>query len=185
MSQEHTNSVISIITDKNGNIINTIDTMPFFQLALKKINIENDRKVLLANIFDKNYTVYKTLLNSFGNIMNNWIFEEWRLNSNILIQSNKKFIINNLLKNIKIFSLFEQEVIYSILSGYYSNKEIEAFIINNTITKELNGNVRYTISSLYDKFNCNNKHDLRILFQLHDLDKFLPITIFPAGLYML
>lgn len=111
------------------------------------------------------------------------VFEEWRID-NIPISLNKKLNINNALKDIRKFSDFEQEIIYCLLIGYRIDKEIEQFLTQLTLQK-IKGNVKYTISTLYEKFHCDCRSDLINLLKAHGLNVKLPKSIFPSGEYLI
>ena len=178
--------VISCITDQNGNFVKGNHTlMPFFQLALNKITVDYYEKILLANLLPKNYTICKLpiVLDSLN--LNYWIFEEWKISNNILINClPKKLTIYPHLKKQTNYTEFEQEVIYALLSGYVVDKEISTFLTNLT-NQPIKGNIKYTISMLYDKFFCDNRTELVHLLKAHELDGILPTSIFPCGEYPL
>ena len=180
--------LISFIMDSKGNIVGKSNSYyPLFKISLSKFDIKFNQKKLLANIFEKNYTVYKLPLNIEGLCFNQYIFEEWKIDNNISLtfgkNLGKNLFVNKELKDVRKFSDFEQELIYSLLSGYMVDKEIEKFLV--TVTgKEINGNVRYTISSLYEKFGCDSRTDLIELLRAHEFNSNLPKTIFPAGEYL-
>ncbi len=176
--------VISCLTDQNGNFVkDNYNSMPFSQLAFNKLNIDYNQKVLLANILDKNYTVCKLpiKLDSINFIL--WILEEWRLICNLNNKTlSKPITIYPHLKKQNNFTDFEQEIMYSLLSGYTYDKEISIFLCNTT-KESLKGNVKYGISTLYEKFHCDNRTDLVYSLKAHELDSWLPKSIFPAGEY--
>ncbi len=177
-------NLISFVMDNNGNILgNSGNYFPFFKFALSKLNLKFNQKKLLANMFEKNYTVCKLPLELNGAFLNQYIFEEWRIDNNTPLTLTKNLFINKELKNAQNFSDFEQELIYSLLSGYIVDKEIEKFLCQITCNK-IKGNVRYTISSLYEKFSCDNRTDLVELLKAHELNGNLPKTIFPTGEYL-
>lgn len=175
------NKVIAVLTDLNGNLIENTN-FPFLKLALKDLDIKCNEKKLLANMLDKNYTVYKTQINLSNNDFFQYLFEEWKINNNINLSIDKVQVMNSQLKDINSFTDFEREIIYSLLSGYVIDKAIEQFLIKLT-NQKLRGNVRYTIAALYSKFECDNRSLLIELLKYYELDRYLPVSIFPPGVY--
>ncbi|TXJ02065.1 MAG: hypothetical protein E6Q32_03145 [Neisseriales bacterium] len=175
------NKVIAVLTDLNGNLIENTN-FPFLKLALKDLDIKCNEKKLLANMLDKNYTVYKTQINLSNNDFFQYLFEEWKINNNINLSIDKVQVMNTQLKDINSFTDFEREIIYSLLSGYVIDKAIEQFLIKLT-NQKLRGNVRYTIAALYSKFECDNRSLLIELLKYYELDRYLPVSIFPPGVY--
>ncbi len=175
------NKLITITTDLNGNLIEKTN-FPFLKVALKCLDLKCNEKLLLANMLDKNYMVYKTKINLSNNGFFQYLFEEWKINNNINVPSYKTQVINSQLKDINSFTDFEKEIIYCLLSGYVIDKSIEQFLIKLT-NQKLRGNVRYTIAALYSKFECDNRSLLIELLKLYELDRYLPVSIFPAGIY--
>ncbi len=175
------NKVIAVLTDLNGNLIENTN-FPFLKLALKDLDIKCNEKKLLANMLDKNYTVYKTQINLSNNDFFQYLFEEWKINNNINLSIDKVQVMNSQLKDINSFTDFEREIIYSLLSGYVIDKAIEQFLIKLT-NQKLKGNVRYTIAALYSKFECDNRSLLIELLKYYELDRYLPVSIFPPGVY--
>jgi hypothetical protein len=125
------NKVIAVLTDLNGNLIENTN-FPFLKLALKDLDIKCNEKKLLANMLDKNYTVYKTQINLSNNDFFQYLFEEWKINNNINLSIDKVQVMNSQLKDINSFTDFEREIIYSLLSGYVIDKAIEQFLIKLT-----------------------------------------------------
>lgn len=175
------NKVIAVITDLNGNLVENTN-FPFLKLALKDLDIKCNEKKLLANMLDKNYTVYKTQINLSNKDFFQYLFEEWKINNNINLSIDKVQVMNSQLKDINSFTDFEREIIYSLLSGYVIDKSIEQFLIKLT-NQKLRGNVRYTIAALYSKFECDNRSLLIELLKFYELDRYLPVSIFPPGVY--
>lgn len=175
------NKVIAVLTDLNGNLIENTN-FPFLKLALRDLDIKCNEKKLLANMLDKNYTVYKTQINLSNNDFFQYLFEEWKINNNINLSIDKVQVMNSQLKDINSFTDFEREIIYSLLSGYVIDKAIEQFLIKLT-NQKLRGNVRYTIAALYSKFECDNRSLLIELLKYYELDRYLPVSIFPPGVY--
>lgn len=175
------NKVIAVITDLNGNLVESTN-FPFLKLALKDLDIKCNEKKLLANILDKNYTVYKTQINLSSSNFLQYLFEEWKINNNVHVSPPRSKIINNHLKDINSFTDFEREIIYCLLSGYVIDKSIEKFLCQIT-NKKLSGNIKYTIAALYSKFECDNRSLLIELLKFYELDRYLPVSIFPPGVY--
>lgn len=175
------NKVIAVLTDLNGNLVEN-NNFPFLKLALKDLDINCNEKKLLANMLDKNYTVYKTQINLSNNDFFQYLFEEWKINNNINLPIDKAQVTNSHLKDINSFTDFEREIIYSLLSGYVIDKSIEKFLIKLT-NQKLRGSVRYTIAALYSKFECDNRSLLIELLKFYELDRYLPVSIFPPGVY--
>ena len=171
----------SIITDNRGNIIGNNNYLPFFKLALIDLNISPNQKKLLANTLDKNYSICKIQIEIETYLYFQYIIEEWRMGNN-LNSVNKQIKFNDNIFAYESFNTFEQEIIYSLLSGYTTDKEIENYLIKFTKVK-IKGNIKYTISILYLRFNTGNRTDLISLLKLYDFDKYLPSSLFPPGIY--
>jgi len=174
------NKVITITTDLNGNLIGNTK-FPLMQLALKDLNIDCNEKRLLANMFDKNYVVFKTEVNLSEKPLYQYVFEEWRINNNITF-SKLRTPVNKQLRDINSFTDFEREIIYCLLSGYVIDKAIDQFLTKIT-NKKLKGNIKYTIAALYSKFECDNRSVLVELLKYYELDRYLPSSLFPPGVY--
>lgn len=172
--------VITITTDLNGNLIGNTK-FPLMQLALKDLDIDCNEKRLLANILDKNYVVFKTQISLSEKLLFQYIFEEWRINNNISF-SKSRLPVNRQLKDINSFTDFEREIIYCLLSGYVIDKAIDQFLTKVT-NKKLKGNIKYTIAALYSKFECDNRSILVELLKFYELDRYLPASLFPPGIY--
>ena len=173
--------IVSIITDNKGNIINNINTLPFFQLVLINLDILPNQKKLLLNTLDKNYTICKIPFEINACLYFQYIFEEWRMNNSL----NTIYTVFN--KNDKkleysSFHIFEQEVIYCLLNSYITDKEIETYLKKLTKNK-IKGSIRHTVSMLHLRFNTNNRNDLIRLLKLYDFDQYVPKSLFPPGYY--
>ncbi len=179
--------LISIITDNFGNIIvNNSKFFPFLKLTLINLQLQPNQKKLLVNMLDKNYLICKIPFEIKTYPYCQYVFEEWRMGNDF-----NQILSNTLKKQIKInenvftyesFSTFEQEIIHSLLSGYTTDKEIESYL-KKFISKKTKGNIKYTISMLYLRFNTCSRTDLIKLLKLYELDKYLPISLFPPGIY--
>lgn len=177
--------LISIITDSNGNIVDSNNSISLSKLAL--VNLEHilpNQKKLLANILEKNYTVFRLPLKINNLSFNQYIFEEWKIDNNIPNPQGSKSNLNNNLTDIKKFSDLEQEIIYSLLSGYTTDKDIEHYIQRITKSK-IRGSIRYAISTLYTRFNTNNKIDLIEILKQYGFDRHIPKSLFPLSEYPL
>lgn len=183
MPENMNSELISIITDLHNNIIYTSsDASKFIGIALKDINIDFYQKKIIANILDKNYTVYKIKLTIKSQLLVQYFFEEFRLSYiNTVSPIKLKFATNRRLC-FNAFSELEQEVIYSLLNGHTSDKCIIQFL-KSIKESAVKGNVKYTISSLYNKFSCDNRIDLISTLRHHEFDRNLPKSIFPSGIY--
>jgi hypothetical protein len=175
--------LISIITDLQNNIIYTSsDASMFIGIALKDININFYQKKIIANILDKNYTVYKIKLTINSQLLVQYFFEEFRLNYISTAATNRLKLATNRRLCFESFSELEQEVIYSLLNGHTTDKCIIQFL-RSIKESAVKGNIKYTISSLYNKFSCDNRIDLISTLRHHEFDRNLPKSIFPSGIY--
>lgn len=172
--------IISVTTDLAGNIVdmNNLGNQ-LIGIALKDLDLACNSKKLMANILDKNYVVYKVPLSTKNNLLYQYVFEEWRL-FNVPIKTHT--FVNKSLRDINSFSLFEQEIIYSMLNGYTEDKNIACFLFKVKLEKVC-GSIKWAVSSLYKKFDCDNRVKLIEMLKYYELDRFLPISIFPPGLY--
>lgn len=175
-------SLISIITDQSGQIISSKNSSkPLTELMQPILNLKFDKKVLFANILDNNYIVCRLQLNILDSTFNQYIFDEWRFcgltdNKNTeTFKTRKKFEYNS-------FNSFEKEVIFALLNGYSTNKEIEYFLKNN-YGLPIKGNIQHIISMLFLRFNCDNRACLIKMLKMNSLDKYLPSSLFPPGIY--
>lgn len=174
-------SRISVITTTlDGQILSQIGDDCY---DLSRFDIAVNRRQLISNILDKNYIVLKTHISIEGRCCYQYILEEWRINMNSKLLPNNK-VKSELLIDINSFTDFEKEIMYALLNGYTLDKTIEQFIIKLTNNK-LKGNIRYGISSLYLKFNCENRTTLIEMLKAYGIDSYLPRTMFPAGIYEL
>lgn len=181
------NHIVSVTTDSTGNIIDMSNAgNQLIGLALKDLNLACNQKKLLANILDKNYMICKVPLSTQNKLLYQYVFEEWRL-ANCLFPIHMNSIpaihsLNKHLKDINSFSIFEQEVIYSLLNGYVEDKNIEYFLFK-VKTRKSRGSIKWAVSSLYKKFDCDSRVKLIEMLKYYELDRFLPVSIFPPGLY--
>ena len=174
--------IISITTDVRGNVINRHNSSNLFAMVLKGISLELNQKKLIANILEKNYTVSKFEVKVKNKPFYQFIFEEWKLTNNLSPHETAPINLNTNLKDINTFSDFEQEIIYSLLNGYTVDKNIEQFLVKIK-KQEPQGNIRWTIRSLYSKFDCDNRILLIEMLRYYEFDRHLPVTIFPPGVY--
>lgn len=174
--------VISITTDTKGNIIDGCNGSDIFNVTLGKLRLALNQKQLVANIFDKNYTVTKLEVKVKNKSFYQFIFEEWKLINDLFPKDISTSSLNTNLKDINTFSDFEQEIIYCLLNGYTVDKNIEQFLAKIK-KQEPQGNIRWAISSLYSKFDCDNRIMLIEMLRYYGLDRNLPVTIFPPGVY--
>ncbi len=182
---QETSNLISIITDLHGNIIySSNNSSPLISLALCDLNVEYYQKKLIANMLDRNYIVYKIKLTIGTQLLVQYFFEEFK--AHVLINQKLQNEANKLMTAYKIcfntFSELEQEVIYSLLNGYTTDKCINRFL-SDVRPAKIKGNIKYTISNLYNKFSCDNRIDLIRILRYYGFDKNLPKSIFPAGIY--
>lgn len=179
------NNIVSFISNEEGQIIhgnNNFVHLP--QSFLSNLSIELYEKKLLANMLERNYVICKLPLMFENRSLYHWIFETWKIGSNIQINHANKYIeIKPKLKSFFSFTEFEQEIIYTLLTGHHIDKDIISFL--EKLSVEIKGNIKYTISSLFDKFNCNNRTDLVYSLKAHELNYYLPKSIFPSGEYIL
>ena len=174
--------IITITTDARGNVINSHNSSDLFAIALKGLQIELNQKKLIANLLDKNYTVLKFGVHVKNKPFYQFVFEEWKLINNVPHYNTAPNILNKNLKDINTFSDFEQEIIYCLLNGYTVDKNIEHFLVKSKKQYPL-GSVRWAIKSLYSKFDCDNRIMLIEMLRYYELDRYLPVTIFPPGMY--
>ena len=174
--------IISILFDNNGKIVGTdnILSLPCFKFILSNLDIKLNQKKLLANINGKNYIIYKLRVPIANQTYEQFLVEEWRMVPDLTItnlknQPSKTSLTTNL------FTPLEQEVIYALLNGYSTSKEIEECLYQ--FNKPITGSIKYTLSTLFKRFNTGNKNDLTRLLKLYDLDKHLPLSLFPSGIY--
>lgn len=179
--------ITSILFDNNGKIVgrDNILTLPCFKFIMSNLDIKLNQKKLLANADGKNYIIKKIQVELSNQIYEQFIVEEWRMVdvltiTNLKRQASKKHQVTNLF-NYPTFTPLEQEVIYALLSGYGTSKEIEECL--SQFGSALTGNIKYTLSILFKRFNTGNKTDLTRLLKLYDLDKHLPLSLFPSGVY--
>lgn len=138
----------------------------------------NSKKVV--HTADTNYVVSKFLINIDGKKITQYVLEEWRMIDDCLVpQTNIKIFKN--LKSIKNFSNHEQEVIFCLLSGYIQDKEIRNYLDMHNLRNH--PCVRYVISVLHEKFETNSRTSLIQSLKAHDLDKYIPKTLFAEGVY--
>lgn len=175
-------NLIAITTDRNGNLIGNT-SFPLMKIVLNDLDMNCGEKRLLANLLDKNYVVYKTPVQVLDKMFFQYLFEEWRINNNLNLRQ-CKHSPKKQLKDINLFSMFEQEIIYCLLSGYTIDKVIEQFLVQATRTKP-KGNIKYAVAALFTKFECDNRTTLIDLLKYYELDRYLPITIFPPGVYQI
>jgi len=182
------NPIITIIINNDGDIqYNSTPEYNLFKNCKNLFEIEQfnkykhvltsnfSTKTVLINLFKYNYTVIKIPL-PFN--LTQYIFEKWRINNIIPTnQPNTNQTIFENLKDITKYSQIEQEVVYCLLNNVIQNKDIYNLIsqYNPSCTER---NIRFAIEQLYKKFDVNTKSSLIYSLKAHDLDMYLPKTIF-------
>lgn len=174
-----------VITDKIGNVL--FDNFPQSSPIIKKFldnqsSLKINQPYFLINVFEENYKFLKILdsLDEFQ--VFKYYFEN--LNSaNFYPSLNQNFINNYHLNKETIFNfeLEKREIIFGLLSGYLTDKELYHFLNSYRCIKETR--IKYIIKILSKKFLANSRSDLvRSLRQYH-FDKYFPESIYPAGIY--
>lgn len=192
--QKTANLIINITVNNDGTIFSNNSTEYYlfkdcrniFEIEgldkYKKILTDNFcHKKLLVNLFKLNYSVFKLPLQLNGIKLTQYIFEEWRINNIHPIASN--FVINHSLRNINNYNSTECEVMYCLLNGIVQDKEIYNFLNHYDTAKRSQRNISYAIAELHDKFETNNRTSLIQAVLAHDLDRYLPKTLFAPGVY--
>ena len=140
----------------------------------------NDKK-LLINVLEDNYFIFKIPLNLNGVILNQFIFDPYKVSNNILFQPNKMISARDFI--IESYSSIEQEVTFSLVNGYIQDKEILTFLdkCNSQIIDSCK--LKYAIQKLLNRFDTNLRTDLARKLIFYNLDKYFPISLFKPGLY--
>lgn len=190
------NKIITITANKDGNILNKDFNGSYLFDGYENIfdmkNLKNHKNILnsafpskklIINLLTLNYSVYKLPLQINGMCLFQYIFEEWRMNNLKFPINMKKNKINNALCNINNFIPLEKEIIYSLLCGFIQDKEIYQFLKQFNCKLKNENKIKYTISLLYEKFETNNRNLLIQSLRAHNLDMYLPESLFPPGIY--
>lgn len=177
-------TIHKIIICKNGNILEKnieISQIEIQKLNLNQLNINNYQKFVIVNFFSKNYVIFRTSISSDKFQFFQYYFEEWKP----LKIFNKPFIESNQyksnLKNINNYTHEEREIIFGLVFGHISNKDLFNFLSQWHFIKE--SSIDYVIRILYKKFSTNNRGELINYFRFYELDKYIPESIFPPGIY--
>ena len=164
------------MTDQIGNIIEGNDKFPLVHIALTHFDILPIQKKLLVNTLDRNYSICKIPFRINNSYYFQYILEEWRMK---IIPHHKR---KESQINYDSFTVFEKEIIYALLNGYSTNKEIDLYL-KSVMKSNTTGNVKHTITALFSKLGTDNRVDLLKLLFSYELDKYLPRSLFPQGLY--
>ena len=183
-------SVIMITTNLDGHIIknSSLENNPFKNcgniyeveslLPYKNILYANfETKKLAINIFKQNHIIFQTI-NEFGI---QFVITEWFINSPLL-QKHANIKIKKELCCIERFSIIEQEVMYFMQIGAYSQKDLVNCCYQYGIRHSVR-QIKYNIAKLYDKFEVNGIFQLLQSLNHHKLNKYAPLSIIKPNIY--
>lgn len=178
--------VTSILIDSAGNLVGDINisSLPWFKILMLNLGIKPNYKKLLANTGDKNYLFWKMQVEINNSTYDQFFIEEWRMLQSLSIVNqspHSRTTTPQELVNYNSFNPLEQEVIYALLNGYITDKEIDVYL--SQFSKQVKGNIKYTISMLFSRFDTSNRADLVHLLKIYALDRYLPASLFPTGVY--
>jgi len=185
--------MITITTNLFGDIISNcvLEQNPFkdckniydiTQLKLHKASLMNNfsQRKVIVNIFERNYSLMQLSQQALNVNIVQFILSEWQINN--IIKINPSIKIQKELLDINNFLPHDRELIYSLLCGVTSDKEIYDFLRQQGI-KCSERTIRYRLEQLRKKFDVNTRSLLIAAINAHNLNRYLPDTIFPAGIY--
>ena len=181
MGIAYNNQVISLLTDVNGQILRNNSNLDFSKNIHDLINLPTNDRVLFVNYFEKNYIVSKVRTKISESIYYQFILHEWRLISHIAFNDSS---FKQIVLNYNDLTDSEKIIIYSLLNGYKTDKEIAKYL-ELSLKFKINGNIKYIMSKLLDMFHVFNRDLLFRSLVMNNLDSYLPEILFPKGTYQL
>lgn len=165
---------------------------PFKEMLLNQDKLILEKgigsQILLINICENNIILKKTPIISYNQIVGiNLLSEIFSINP-LKHELSKNIKLNSAISNehkyVTGYSPFQQQIIFCLLMGMQSDKEIANFMNKITFNIFECSNIRNGIREIFKKLFVSNRECLiNCLFKLN-FDKHIPDSLFPKGVYL-